>query len=64
MAAFLHAESEEIVYTSGATAGLNMVAYGIGERLLQEGDIVLSSEAEHALVYCRGCVWLPNVMLA
>ena len=25
-----------------------MVAYGIGERLLQEGDIVLSSEAEHA----------------
>ena len=48
VAAFLHAESEEIVYTSGATAGLNMVAYGIGERLLQEGDIVLSSEAEHA----------------
>lgn len=48
IADFLHADAREIVFTSGASAGLNMVAYGYGNKFLQEGDIVLTSEAEHA----------------
>lgn len=47
VAAFLNAQPEEIIYTSGASEGLNLVAYGYGKQL-QEGDIILSSEAEHA----------------
>lgn len=48
LAAFLNAEPREIVYTSGASAGLNLVAYGYGCKFLREGDIILTSEAEHA----------------
>lgn len=48
IARFLHAETEEIVYTSGASEGLNLVAYGYGRKYLQEGDIILTSVAEHA----------------
>lgn len=48
LAAFLNADAREIVYTSGASAGLNLVAYGYGCKFLQEGDVILTSEAEHA----------------
>lgn len=48
LAAFLNAEPREIVYTSGASAGLNLVAYGYGCKFLREGDVILTSEAEHA----------------
>lgn len=42
------AHSKEIVYTHGATEGLNQIAYGFGEKFLKEGDVVLSDIAEHA----------------
>lgn len=48
VAKFLNAETQEIVYTSGASEGLNLVAFGYGRKFLQEGDIILTSEAEHA----------------
>ncbi|MGX8851375.1 aminotransferase class V-fold PLP-dependent enzyme [Amedibacillus sp. YH-ame10] len=48
IASFLHALPEEIIYTSGASEGLNLVAYGYGRKYLQEGDIILTTEAEHA----------------
>ena len=48
IAAFLHAQAKEIVFTSGASEGLNLVAQGYGRRFLQPGDIVLTSESEHA----------------
>ena len=48
VADFIHADTREIVYTSGASEGLNLVAFGYGRKFLQEGDIILSSEAEHA----------------
>lgn len=49
VAKFLHAKDvREIVYTSGASAGLNLVAYGYGSKFLQKGDIILTSVAEHA----------------
>lgn len=48
IAKFLNAETNEIVYTSGASAGLNTVAYGYGNKFLKHGDIILTSESEHA----------------
>lgn len=46
--AFLNAPSrEEIVFTSGATAAVNLVASSFGEAFIGEGDEVLVSVAEH-----------------
>lgn len=48
IARFLNADEREVVFTSGASASLNLVAYGWGQSFLQKGDVILSSEAEHA----------------
>ena len=48
IATFINAQANEIVFTSGASASLNLVAYGWGRKYLKPGDIVLSTEAEHA----------------
>lgn len=46
---FINARSkDEIIFTNGASSSLNLVAYGYGQKFLKEGDVVLSSEAEHA----------------
>jgi cysteine desulfurase/selenocysteine lyase len=46
--ACLNAEfREEIIFTSGATASLNLVAFSFGEAFVHEGDEILVSEAEH-----------------
>ena len=46
--AYLNAEfREEIIFTSGATASLNLVAYSFGEAFIHEGDEILVGEAEH-----------------
>ncbi len=48
VAQFINApETEEVVFTSGATHSLNLAAFGIGESLLQEGDEIIVGEAEH-----------------
>ncbi len=48
-AKFLNAQKwEEIVFTNGASSSLNLVAYGYGQKFLKEGDVILSTEAEHA----------------
>ena len=45
---FLGAEHrEEIVFTSGATASINLVAYAWSERFLKAGDNIVVSEMEH-----------------
>lgn len=41
------AEREEVIFTSGATASINMVAYAWGLDNLNEGDNVVVSEMEH-----------------
>ena len=41
------AEREEVVFTSGATASINLVAYSWGERFLRDGDNIVVSEMEH-----------------
>ena len=48
VANFIHAEVDEVVFTSGATGSLNTVCYGYGKHHLHKGDIVLTSVAEHA----------------
>lgn len=48
MAKFLGAKNEnEIVFTAGTTAGLNLVARGWGESNLKEGDEIVITEMEH-----------------
>ena len=45
---FLNAETrEEIVFTSGTTAAINLVAFSFGEAFVGEGDEVIVTEAEH-----------------
>ncbi|MBS0010711.1 MAG: cysteine desulfurase [Bacteroidales bacterium] len=46
--AFINAGSkEEVVFTSGTTASINLVAFSFGERYVNSGDEVLISELEH-----------------
>ncbi len=49
VATFLNtSEVDEIVFTHGATNSLNMVASSFGEKVLQPGDEIILSIAEHA----------------
>ena len=38
---------EEIIFTSGTTASINLVAYSFGEAFVKEGDEIIVTEAEH-----------------
>ncbi len=45
---FINAGSrEEVIFTSGATSAINLVAFSFGEAFVGEGDEVIVSEAEH-----------------
>ena len=45
---FINARSrEEIIFTSGTTASINLVAFSFGEAFVKEGDEVIVSQAEH-----------------
>ena len=48
VADFINANTEEIVFTSGASESLNLVAIGYGQKHLKEGDVILLNETEHA----------------
>lgn len=41
------AAREEIVFTSGTTGSINLVAFSFGETFVNEGDEIIVSEAEH-----------------
>ena len=46
--AFLNATNrEEIIFTSGATASINLVAFCFGEAFVKPGDEIIVTEAEH-----------------
>lgn len=46
---FINAKTkEEIVFTSGTTQSLNMIAKGFFEKLLEPGDEILITQSEHA----------------
>lgn len=38
---------EEIIFTSGTTASINLVAFSFGEAFVEPGDEIIVSEAEH-----------------
>lgn len=45
---FINASSRrEVVFTSGTTASINLVAFSFGEAFVKEGDEIIVSEAEH-----------------
>ena len=45
---WIHAAGrEEIIFTSGATASINLVAFSFGEAFIHEGDEIIVTEAEH-----------------
>ncbi len=48
VARHMHAASRrEIIFTSGTTASINLVAFSVGETFIKPGDEILVSEAEH-----------------
>ena len=40
-------ESHEVIFTSGTTGSINMIAYSFGERYIEAGDEIIVSEMEH-----------------
>ena len=45
---FLNArDKSEIVFTSGATGSINLLAFSFGEKFIREGDEIIISEMEH-----------------
>ncbi len=48
VAKFINCDPTEVVFTSGTTASLNLVAFGYGAKYLKEGDEILLTQAEHA----------------
>lgn len=48
VAKFINAEPEEIVFTRGTTASLNLVAFSYGLETVKEGDEIIVSELEHS----------------
>ena len=48
VAKFINAELSEVVFTSGATESLNVIASGFFEKLLEPGDEIIISLSEHA----------------
>ncbi|MBO7573763.1 MAG: aminotransferase class V-fold PLP-dependent enzyme [Bacilli bacterium] len=48
IASLVNSEVNEVVFTTGATGALNLVAYGYGLKYLKKGDEIILSVAEHA----------------
>lgn len=48
VATFINSKKEEIVFTSGTSMSINMIAFGYGLKHLTENDEILLTEAEHA----------------
>ncbi len=48
LASFINAKPEEIIFTSGATHGLNQLAYSLSTRLTPKDNIVLTRWEHHA----------------
>ena len=48
IAQFINSDENEVVFTSGDTEALNLIAFGYALKFLKKGDAILISEAEHA----------------
>ena len=48
VAEYINANSrDEVVFTSGTTASINLVAFSFGEAFIREGDEIIVTDAEH-----------------
>jgi len=55
IASFISAHSRnEVVFTSGATEAINLVAYSSGRKCLKEGDEIILSEMDIIQILFRG----------
>ncbi|MFZ9703979.1 MAG: aminotransferase class V-fold PLP-dependent enzyme, partial [Bacilli bacterium] len=48
VANFIRAQAKEIIFTTGTTMGLNMIAQSFAQTYLQPGDEIIMTESEHA----------------
>jgi cysteine desulfurase/selenocysteine lyase len=48
VADFINGKSKEIIFTSGTSMSINLIAYGYGTKFLTKDDEILLTEAEHA----------------
>jgi len=48
IARFINADDKEIVFTSGASMSINLIAFGYGNKYLTPDDEILITQAEHA----------------
>lgn len=48
VARFIQSEPREVIFTSGTSMSINLIAYGYGKKFLKEGDEILLTQAEHA----------------
>ena len=48
IAKFINCDVSEVVFTSGDTMSLNLIAYSLGRKILKKGDEVVLSYAEHS----------------
>lgn len=48
VAKFINSDKNEVVFTSGTSMSINMIAYGYGCKYLTKDDEILITEAEHA----------------
>lgn len=48
IARFINCDENEVVFTSGTSMSINMIAWGYGFKFLKKDDEIIISEAEHA----------------
>ena len=72
IADFINADFDEVVFTSGTTESLNMIAEGFFKYLLEPGDEILITKSEHAsnvlpwfrLAKTNNCIIMNYVFIA
>lgn len=47
LAEFIHAKRQEVIFTSGTTHSINLLAQGWGRKFLKKGDEIVLTEMEH-----------------
>lgn len=48
VARFINASANEIVFTSGTTDSINRICFGFGRNYFKQGDVILTTVADHA----------------
>ena len=48
IAKLINCDPKEVCFNANDTAGMNQIAYGMQHNFLKAGDVILTTEAEHA----------------